>query len=85
MPKIEANLKILENIAAEIFRLVSFQINNTPPDMHVDPYNMSINEGRDLLLQKSTNEQAIGINESIRNDISKMWLIKTKTTRNEFA
>jgi hypothetical protein len=46
MHHIASNLKILEQICAEIFRLASQQINGTPSDMKVDPYTMAINDTR---------------------------------------
>lgn len=85
MPKVESNLQLLEQIWAEIFRLVSNQINGTPADMKVDPYNMHIDDGKDKLLKKSESQNALSVVESIRDDISKMWLIKIKTPQNEFA
>ena len=85
MPKIESNLKILEHISAEIFRLVSEQINDTPNDMNVDPYTMAISDGKDELLKKSKGQNAIGVVESIKLDIAKMWLKNIKTPVNEFA
>lgn len=85
MPKIESNLKILEHIAAEIFRLVSSEIRDTPYDMKVDPYNMSIDDEKDELLKKSKNQNALSVVESIRTDVAGMWLKNIKTPQNEFA
>ncbi len=83
--KIESNLKILEQIAAEIFRLVSAQLHDTPADMKVDPYNMKIDNGKDELRKKSETQNALPVVESIRIDIAKMWLKNSKASRNEFA
>ena len=85
MPKVESNLKILEQISAEIFRLVSTQIHETPDDMNVDPYNMMIDDGKDELLKKSKSQNALSVVESIRADIAGMWLENIKTPKNEFA
>ena len=85
MPKVESNLKILEQISAEIFRLVSTQIHETPDDMNVDPYNMMIDDGKDELLKKSKSQNALSVVESIRADIARMWLKNIKTPKNEFA
>jgi flavin-dependent dehydrogenase len=85
MKKVESNLKILEQICAEIFRLASMQINETPEDMHVDPYNMMIEDGKDELLKKSKSQSALSVVESIRIDIAEMWLKNIKTPQNEFA
>ena len=85
MPKIELNLEILEQISAEIFRLVSNQVYGTPADMKVDPYNMAIDDGKDELIKKSKNQNALNVVESIRADIEKMWLKNIKTPQSEFA
>ena len=85
MSKIESNLKILEQISAEIFRLVSNQINETPEDMNVDPYAVLIADGKNELLKKSISQDAIPVVESIRVDIAKMWLNDIKTPKNEFV
>src|SRR6185295_6935570 len=82
MPKVESNLKILEQISAEIFRLVSAQIHDTPEDMNVDPYNMMIDDGKDELLEKSKSQNALSVVESIKADIARMWLINIKSPQN---
>ena len=83
--KVETNLAILENIAAQIFRLVSASVNGTPANMPVDPYTMSVNDGRDTLLEKSKSGNALPVDGVIREDIAKMWFIRIKSTENEFA
>jgi flavin-dependent dehydrogenase len=85
MLKLESNLKILEQISGQIFRLVSSEINSTPLDLKVDPYTMFLQDGKDELLKKSESDNAIGIDESIKADISHMWFSKTKSIKNEFA
>ena len=85
MQKVATNLNILEQISAEIFRLVSNQINDTPDDMQVDPYTMLIGDGSDELLKKSTSQYALPVVENIRIDIAKMWLNDIKTSKNEFV
>ena len=85
MQKIESNLKILEQISAEIFRRVSNQIYETPENMNVDPYDVLIADGKNELLEKSTSQDALPVVESIRVDIAKMWLNDIKTSKNEFV
>jgi hypothetical protein len=85
MTKIESNLTILEKIVAEIFRLVSTQVNDTPGNMSVDPYTMKLGEGKDELFKKSKSQNALIVDESIRADIAKMWFSNIKTLKNEFA
>ncbi|MEO8764236.1 MAG: tryptophan 7-halogenase [Ginsengibacter sp.] len=83
--KVASNLKILEQISAEIFRLVSARIHGTPADMKVDPYEMKIDDGKDELLKKSINPNALSVVDPIRIDIARMWLQNIKTPENEFA
>lgn len=83
--KIESNLEILEMIGAEIFRLVSSSLHDTPGNMQVDPYEMKIDEGKDELLRKSQSQDALTVDEGIRSDISSLWLQKIKTPENELA
>lgn len=85
MKKVESNLEILEQISAEIFRLASSAIHETPDDMNVDPYTMSLSDGKTELLTKSESRHALPVVESIRADIARMWFKTKKTPRNEFA
>ena len=85
MHKIESNLEILEQISAETFRLVSAQIKGTPLDMKVDPYNMTLDDTRDELLEKSKGPGAIGVVEPIKDDLAKVWLSPVKMKRTEYA
>ena len=85
MQKIESNLKILEQISAEIFRRVSNQIYETPENMNVDPYDVLIADGKNELLEKSTSQDALPVVESIRVDIAKMWLNDIKISKNELV
>jgi hypothetical protein len=83
--KVESNLMILEQIAAEILRLAIVQLHHLPHDMRVDPYTMDINDTRDQLLAKSKGPNAIGVTESIAADLAKVWLTPVKTLENEYA
>ena len=85
VPKIESNLRMLEQISAEIFRKVSNVLYETPLDMKVDPYDMNIADGENELLRKSEKENTLSVDDSIRMDIDKMWLKKIKTPENEFV
>ena len=85
IPKVESNMIILEHIAAEIFRRVSNQVNETPVNMRVDPYSMRIEDGRDVLLQKANAEHAWTVFEPIRRDIDQMWLLKTREPEHEYT
>ena len=79
IPKIESNMIVLEQIAAEIFRRASNQVNETPVTMRVDPYLMRIEDGKEELLRKSEAENAFGVFEPMRRDMDHMWLSKIRT------
>ncbi|MEO8416745.1 MAG: hypothetical protein ABI472_23975, partial [Ginsengibacter sp.] len=83
--KVESNLSILVQISAEIFRLVSARVHDTPADMKVNPYDMKIDDGKDELLKKSATQHALPVVQSIRIDIATMWLQNIKNPENEFA
>lgn len=85
MHLIESNLKKLELICAEIFRLACAQIHGTPPDMSVDPYNMNINDTSNELLGKSKGPNAIGVVETIKADLAKVWLSPLKVIKHEYV
>jgi len=85
MAKVESNLEILEQIAAEIFRRVSSQIHGTPLDMKIDPYGMSIADGKAELLQKSAGKGAFEPMASIKADIATVWLMLNAAHKAEMA
>jgi flavin-dependent dehydrogenase len=85
IPKVESNMLILEQIAAEIFRRASNYVHGTPINMRVDPYAMRIEDGREALLQKSNADNALDIFDPIRRDIGEVWLLKTKTPEHEYT
>jgi flavin-dependent dehydrogenase len=85
MQKIESNINMLEDIAAEIFRKVSNLVHHTPLHLPVDPYTMHLEDGRHAILEMSEDENALPLNISISNDVNKLWLITYKIPENEFA
>ncbi|MBL4653348.1 MAG: tryptophan 7-halogenase [Flavobacteriales bacterium] len=70
--KIEDNVKMLENAAAELFRLISNKANGTSLDMKVDPYSM------ELLNPEKSIEGGLEPDENARKDIRMMWLYDIK-------
>ncbi len=66
--KIAANIKILEQVAAEVFRLISNQAKGTPFDMKVNPYTMSLTETVD-----TSSELAIPLDSAIAENVKVMW------------
>ena len=66
------NVSLLEEIASELFRLMSNQVYGTPMDMKVDPYNMT--------LKSKPTEVADGVLASpeVKKDLAVMWYYKIK-------
>lgn len=71
--KIASNVQVLEQIAAEIFRLASAQVKGTPTDMNVDPLEMTLEDDSSALLRKSGSPNALGVDASIRADLAQLW------------
>lgn len=65
--KVEENVEVLEQIASEIFRLMSHKVNGTPMDIPVDPYNMSLKNPPEM------QEAGIVANENIKQNVDVMW------------
>jgi flavin-dependent dehydrogenase len=74
MLKVESNLALLEKVACEMFRKISNAMNDTPIDMKINIYDMNIKDSLAVLLQKAEHPNAMPMDESIKNDIDKMWL-----------
>ncbi|MES1220210.1 MAG: FAD-dependent monooxygenase [Bacteroidota bacterium] len=79
MEKIAANMKILEQVASAIFRLVSSHVKGTPSNMKVDPYKINLNA--DLPDLNVEIEDAENIDQDISRNVDKMWFYSKK----EFA
>ncbi len=73
MDKVASNIQILEQIAAEIFRLASAQVKGTPADMKVDPFEMTLEDDSPVLLHKAGSPDALGVDASIRADLAQFW------------
>lgn len=65
--KVKDNMKVLEAVASEIFRLMSHKVYGTPLDMKVDPYTM------DLTSKPVDQENGILASEDIRKEVRVMW------------
>ncbi|MCH2023712.1 MAG: FAD-dependent monooxygenase [Saprospiraceae bacterium] len=72
--KCEENLKVLEEMAAEIFRTVSGRIKGTPEDMKINPYEFSFVMSNEELLINAQSEKAIDTRSSISSEMKIMWL-----------
>jgi hypothetical protein len=71
LQKLKMNVKILEQVAAEMFRLVSHEVKGTPPDMNVNPYTMTLNGSTD-----TSGAEALPVDEEIKKEVEKMWFYK---------
>ena len=65
---------VLENMAAEMFRLVSARVHETPPDMPVDPYQMSLNDDLAAIQQKAGLPTALPVDAGMQADLAKVWM-----------
>lgn len=65
--KVEENVGLLEEIATEIFRLMSHQIYATSMEMKVDPYTMTLNT------KPQDNSEGMIAGEKVKNDVKTMW------------
>lgn len=70
--KVNDNITLLEEIASEIYRLMSNQIYGTPMDMKVDPYNML------LKTKPSDVENGILARDEVKEGLSVMWYYTMK-------
>jgi hypothetical protein len=71
LKKVAANISILENVAAEMFRLISAQVKGTPENMNVNPYTISLSEKADI-----DSDKALAVDAAIKKEVAKMWFYK---------
>jgi hypothetical protein len=67
--KVAENMVVLEKVAAELFRLISHQVNNTPLDIIVDPYQITLKTP----YNPSEHSNGLMVDEAIKMDVAKMW------------
>ncbi|GIV34570.1 MAG: halogenase [Chitinophagales bacterium] len=77
--QIEKNVALLEQLAASVFRLVSAHVKETPHDMPVNPYTMSLNPNNSTISEKET-DLVITPDPSLEKEIAKMWFYKKTNT-----
>ena len=70
--KIHKNIAVLEEIATEVFRLMSNQIYQTPMNLMVDPYTMS------LEVPAFDNPSGVLTRKEIRDQVKVMWFYPIK-------
>lgn len=71
LQQVRNNMMVLEQVAAEMFRLISAEVKGTPEDMKVNPYTMKLDGTTD-----TTSEAALPVNEAIKKEVEKMWFYK---------
>ncbi|MDF2436167.1 MAG: monooxygenase FAD-binding protein [Bacteroidota bacterium] len=71
LQKLRMNMNVLEQVASEMFRLVSTEVKGTPEDMKVNPYTMTLNGDID-----STSPDALAVNKEIKKEVEKMWFYR---------
>ncbi len=70
LEQVAANIFILEQVAAEMFRRISHLVKETPLDMKVNPYTISLDKNA-IIDTESVN--ALAPNAAISIDVAKMW------------
>jgi flavin-dependent dehydrogenase len=63
------NISVLEQVAAEVFRLVSHHVKGTPLDIKVDPYVMDLKADYDA----ASHVNGLDVDDAIQEDVSKTW------------
>jgi len=71
--QIAKNMNMLEQLAVAIFRLVSEQVNGTPPDIRVNPYTINLGKKEGAVMLDTESEDAIIPGEAIMKDVDVMW------------
>jgi len=72
--KVASNLKTLEQVASAMFRLISAQVNGTPPNMKVNPYKVTLKK----LPEPVELEIEDNIDPVISKDVDLMWFYAKK-------
>ena len=67
--KVADNIKVLEQVAVSMFQFISHQVNKTPSDIKVNPYNMSLSNP----MVEPILENCINTTEATKKDVAKMW------------
>lgn len=71
LQKVRDNMMVLEQVAAEMFRIISNDVKGTPLDMKVNPYTMSLSTEQD-----QNDPAALAVDPVIRMEVEKMWFHK---------
>jgi len=66
-------MKVLEQLAVAIFRLISTEVNGTAPDMKVNPYTINLGKKEGAMELDTESAEAIAPDPSITKDVDVMW------------
>ncbi len=67
------NMKILEQLAVAVFRLVSAEVNGTAPDLKVNPYTINLGKKENAMMLDTETDDAIIPELYISKDVDTMW------------
>lgn len=72
VPKVAENIVVLEKVAAELFRLISHQVNKTPLNILVDPYLITLKVPYNM----AEHSKGFPVDEAIKMDVAKCGFMK---------
>ena len=73
LESVAKNMKVLEQLAVAIFRLISTEVNGTAPDMKVNPYTINLGKKEGAMELDTESAEAIAPDPSITKDVDVMW------------
>ncbi|CAN5777758.1 hypothetical protein BH11BAC4_BH11BAC4_18830 [soil metagenome] len=73
LQSVAENMKVLEQLAVAIFRLISTEVNGTAPDMKVNPYTINLGKKEGAMELDTTSDDAIAPDPAIIEDVDVMW------------
>ncbi len=79
--QIEKSMKILEELAVAIFRLVSTEVNGTSPDIKVNPYTINLGKKENAMMLDTETADAIIPDPLISKDVDVMWFYPKKAVQ----
>ncbi len=83
--QIDTNMKILEELAVAIFRLVSANVNGTDPGIKVNPYTINLGKKENAMELDTESGEAIAPGDAISKDVDVMWFYPKATVAMETA
>ncbi len=71
--QVDKNMKILEQMAVAIFRLVDAQVNGTSPATKINPYTINLGKKENAMEVDTSSAEAVEPDQSIIEDVNRMW------------